>query len=250
LLAGAGNGVFHPVDFTLINRKVGKTRLGHAYGVHGITGSLGWAAAPALLVPLTLAYSWRVALVCASLLAFAVLALLLWRRRDLEVPRLVAPARGAAGGAAEHRMAFLRLPAVWLCFAFFFLYAGSLSVVQTFASQAAAQLHDVPPPLAAMCLSVYMVCSQVWCSVVSGFRPAALRTHRRRGSRCFGLHGVAGRLGSVANGVPMVFGMMGFAGYRPRATCSSSSPRPTTPPGVCTAWSIPAWISARPWCRS
>jgi FSR family fosmidomycin resistance protein-like MFS transporter len=90
LLAGAGNGVFHPVDFTLINRKVGKARLGHAYGVHGITGSLGWAAAPALLVPLTLAYSWRVALVCASLLAFAVLALLLWRRRDLEVPRLAA----------------------------------------------------------------------------------------------------------------------------------------------------------------
>jgi hypothetical protein len=30
--------------------------------VHGITGSLGWALAPAMLVPLTLAYSWRVAL--------------------------------------------------------------------------------------------------------------------------------------------------------------------------------------------
>ena len=60
-VAGVGNGVFHPVDYTLINRKVSPPRLGHAYSVHGITGSLGWAAAPALLVPLAIAFHWRVA---------------------------------------------------------------------------------------------------------------------------------------------------------------------------------------------
>jgi len=43
VIAGLGNGVFHPVDYTLFNRKVAPTRLGHAYSVHGITGSLGWA---------------------------------------------------------------------------------------------------------------------------------------------------------------------------------------------------------------
>jgi FSR family fosmidomycin resistance protein-like MFS transporter len=61
VIAGIGNGVFHPVDYTLINRKVSAPRLGHAYSVHGITGSLGWALAPAMLVPLTFAFSWRVA---------------------------------------------------------------------------------------------------------------------------------------------------------------------------------------------
>src|SRR5205814_350713 len=45
-LAGTGNGVFHPVDYTLLNRKVHPARLGHAFSVHGITGSLGWALAP------------------------------------------------------------------------------------------------------------------------------------------------------------------------------------------------------------
>src|SRR5213076_1600752 len=79
-IAGTGNGVFHPVDYTLLNRKVHPSRLGHAFSVHGITGSLGWALAPAMLVPLTLAYSWRVALVCAGLLVFAVLGLL-WLNR-------------------------------------------------------------------------------------------------------------------------------------------------------------------------
>jgi MFS family permease len=65
--------VFHPVDYTLFNRKVATTRLGHAYSVHGITGSLGWALAPALVVPLAMAFSWRVALAAAGLLALAVL---------------------------------------------------------------------------------------------------------------------------------------------------------------------------------
>ena len=55
VLGGIGNGVFHPVDYTLFNRKVAPTRLGHAYSVHGITGSLGWALAPAFVVPIAIA---------------------------------------------------------------------------------------------------------------------------------------------------------------------------------------------------
>jgi len=81
VLAGVGNGVFHPVDYTLLNRKISASRLGHAYSVHGITGSLGWALAPAMLVPIALAFSWRAALVSAGTLAFAVLAVL-WVYRD------------------------------------------------------------------------------------------------------------------------------------------------------------------------
>jgi MFS family permease len=214
VLAGAGNGVFHPVDFTLINRRVARSRLGHAYGVHGITGSLGWAAAPALLVPLTLAYSWRVALACASVLVLGVLALMLWRRSDLEVPGPATPATGPAGGGSEPLLGFLWLPAVWLCFAFFFFYAGTVSVVQTFASQAAAQLHGVSVAVAAMCLSVYMVCSAGG-MVLGGF----LVSDPERCERIVGTAvGVAACLALVialgpvpASAVPVLFGVMGFA---------------------------------------
>ena len=44
-VAGGGNCVFHPVDFTILNRRVSKARLGHAFSVHGLSGNLGWAAA-------------------------------------------------------------------------------------------------------------------------------------------------------------------------------------------------------------
>ena len=45
-LAGFGNSVFHPVDYSLLNAQVSLPRLGPAYSVHGLTGSLGWAFAP------------------------------------------------------------------------------------------------------------------------------------------------------------------------------------------------------------
>ena len=44
-LAGLGNASFHPVDFTIMNKRVSPARLGHAFSVHGITGNLGWATA-------------------------------------------------------------------------------------------------------------------------------------------------------------------------------------------------------------
>lgn len=57
----------------MLNRKVDPSRLGHTFSVHGIAGSLGWALVPAMLVPLTIHYGWRTALICAGVLAFSLL---------------------------------------------------------------------------------------------------------------------------------------------------------------------------------
>jgi MFS family permease len=213
VVAGLGNGVFHPVDYTLLNRKVHPSRLGHAFSVHGITGSLGWALAPAMLVPLTLAYSWRVALVCAGLLVFVVIVFLWFKREHLALD--VAPTHKAGPGdaAAGGNLGFLTIPAVWMCFAFFFLYAMALSGVQAFAPEAARLLHAVPAHYAAMCLTIYMVCSAGG-MVVGGF----LASDPARCERIVGAgFGVAASIALVigfadvpAMAVPVLFGAMGF----------------------------------------
>ncbi len=219
VVAGIGNGVFHPVDYTVLNRKIHKTRLGHAYSVHGITGSLGWALAPALLVPLTLAYSWRVALLCAAGLVFLVL-LVLWLQRDeIAVQPAAAPATaapGREGGMApeESAFAFLKIPAVWMCFAFFFFFAGALSIVQSFGPQAAKELHGVPAHLAAICLTVYMLCSAGG-MLLGGF----LAADPERCDRVVGVAlGIAASIALVLGFarlpgvlVPVLFGAMGLA---------------------------------------
>ena len=209
-LAGVGNGVFHPVDYTLLNGKVSAPRLGHAYGVHGITGSLGWALAPALVVTLTLAYSWRVALAAAAVLVFAVLAVLVLNRDKLTLS-VAAPVKDAP--AVDGGLSFLRIPAVWMCFVFFFWSAMSLGVVQAFAPEAARQLHAVPLPLVAMCLTAYMVCSAGG-MVLGGFLAADPARCERVVGAGFGLAVVISLVlalsGVSAWLVPVLFGIMGL----------------------------------------
>lgn len=212
-IAGLGNGVFHPVDFTLINLKVAKHRLGHAYSVHGITGSLGWAVAPVLLVPIAMASSWRVALAVAGGIALLVLAIVWLNRGVLALDRsrvVTAHAQDVAEGTFD----FLRIPAVWMCFWFFTLFAIALSAVQSFAPEAARQLHAVPMHLVAICLTTYMVCSAGG-MVFGGF----LATDPTRCERivAFGL-GVGAVIALTLAyahvapmAVPVLFGALGFA---------------------------------------
>lgn len=213
VLAGIGNGVFHPVDYSLLNRKISAPRLGHAYSVHGITGSLGWALAPAMLVPLTLAFGWRTALVCAGALAFVVLAVL-WVYRDRLALPVLAATKSDAPQLEGGSMGFLRIPAVWMCFGFFFCFAMALSVVQAFAPEAARQLHNVPLDLVALCLSVYMLCSAGG-MVLGGFLAADPARCERVIGVGFGFAAsIALALGFAdvpAWSVPVLFGLMGFA---------------------------------------
>jgi MFS transporter, FSR family, fosmidomycin resistance protein len=212
VLAGIGNGVFHPVDYTLLNRKVSARRLGHAYSFHGITGSLGWALAPAVVVPVAIAFSWRVALMTAGTVAFGVLLVLWLNRARLALPPS-APQQSATSGS-EGSFGFLGIPAVWMCFAFFFFWAIVLSGVQAFAPEAARQLHGVPVALAAMCLTVYMVCSAGG-MVLGGFLVSDPARCERVVGAGFGGAAVVALFIALAPvaalAVPALFGLMGFA---------------------------------------
>lgn len=213
VVAGIGNGVFHPANYTLLNRKVSAGRLGHAYSVHGITGSLGWALAPAVVVPLAIAFHWRVALAAAGGIVLAVLVVLWLHRARLELapaPRPAAAAHAVDGGS----LGFLRIPAVWMCFFFFLLYAGVLTGVQTFAPMAARHLLQMPVALVAVCITAYMVCS-AGAMVFGGFLasdPARCERVVAAGFGMAALVALAIGFGPVpAAAVPVLFGAMGFA---------------------------------------
>lgn len=214
VLAGVGNGVFHPVDYTLLNRKVSAARLGHAYSFHGITGSLGWALAPVLLVPLAIAFGWRTALATAGVLAFAVLFGLWLNRHRLTLPQAAPMPSRTGAQRAEGSFDFLRIPAVWMCFLFFFFFAVVLSVIQAFAPEAARQLHGVPVALAAMCLAVYMVCSAGG-MVLGGFLASDPQRCEKVVGAGFGVAALIALAIGVAPipalAVPALFGAMGIA---------------------------------------
>ncbi|MFT3813076.1 MAG: MFS transporter [Acidovorax sp.] len=162
-LAGVGNAPFHPVDFTILNKRVSPQRLGHGFSVHGISGNLGWAAAPVFLAGIATATgSWRTACFAAACMAVAMIALLFLNRDAIDDRQGQWAHQAKAGAAAapldEHPLAFLRLPSVWLCFSFFFWSTCALSAIQSFASPALQQMYGLPLATTAMVVTGYMLC--------------------------------------------------------------------------------------------
>ena len=150
VIAGCGNGIFHPVDFTLINHKVSAPNLPYAYSMHGVTGYLGWAAAPAFMVGIAELSDWHIAFLAAALLEALVL-LVLWLNRsklidNVQERRTESRADSQAsnpGRAQESEFAFLKLPAVWFCWTFFFFSMAATSSLQSFAPSALNQIYDL-----------------------------------------------------------------------------------------------------------
>jgi len=216
MLAGLGNGVFHPADLTLLNKRVSTPRLGHAFSVHGLTGNIGWAVAPVFLAGLAGLFGWRMALLAAALVPFAVL-LLLFVYRDLlrtdDVKAAVAHSRQEADAEAGGVLSFMRLPSVWMCFAFFFITAMALGGIQSFSQQSLRSLYGMSLVWATAGYSVFMVCSaagMVW----GGFLAAKASRHERTIAVAFTCAGVLALV--IASGlVPpfvavMLMGAVGF----------------------------------------
>jgi len=213
-LAGLGNSVFHPADLTLLNKKVSPPRLAHAFSSHGVSGNLGWAAAPVFMTTIAGLYDWRVALVAAAVLPFAILAVLLAYRAQLrvDVPQADAQVmRVEPGKSAE--MAFLRQPAVWLCIAFFFISAMAGTGMQGFAVPSLRELYGVSLAWATTCFTVYMLGSACG-MVVGGFLGARSTRHERTIAMAFTLAGATAILTSTAI-VPasLVVVMMAVIGF-------------------------------------
>ena len=213
-VTGLGNSVFHPADFTLLNRRVSVPRLGYAFSVHGLTGTLGWAIAPAFLAGIATFAGWRMALVGAAVLAFAVLAVLVVCRRLLN-PREVADAvasashRKTAVGALE----FMKVPAVWMCFAFFFISSISFGGVQSFAATALVELYEVPLAFATACITTYMLATAGGI-VVGGFLAARTRQHDKVIAVAFALAAAVSVLVATAiPPIPAVIALMGAIGF-------------------------------------
>jgi MFS family permease len=174
-LLGLGNCTFHPVDFTILNQRVSAPRLGYAFSMHGLTGNLGWAMAPAFMVGLSTAFDWRTAYFGAALFYVAILSLLVWQRDNLQT-HVVAHKHDEV---KEHSLAFLKIPVVWWCFAFFFLSTMTFAVVQSFSVSILQAMYHVSFEAATVALTAYMLCAAAG-MFVGGFVAARFPKHSDR----------------------------------------------------------------------
>ena len=159
-VAGVGNSIFHPADFTLLNHRVSQPRLGHAFSVHGVSGNLGWAAAPIFMAGLTHVAGWHVAGFGAAAVGAAVL-LLLWLCQgtlaDAADGVVTKPAAAVQAEPATGSLTFLSSVAVWLSFAFFLFTTMAFGILQNYSPAILSHVYGISPVLASGGLTAYLL---------------------------------------------------------------------------------------------
>jgi MFS family permease len=157
--AGLGNSIFHPADFTLLNQRVSRPRLGHAFSIHGVSGNVGWAVAPLFMAGVTSALGWHVAGFGAAAVGTAVFTTLCLRRHALADGEGLTSSGAATDDVTDRpgHFAFLTSGAVWLSFGFFLLTTMAFGVLQNFAPAILSHVYGVSLIVASSGLTAYLV---------------------------------------------------------------------------------------------
>jgi FSR family fosmidomycin resistance protein-like MFS transporter len=231
-LAGLGNSVFHPADYALLTARVSQARLGQAYAVHTSGGSLGWVAAPIVVLPVAAGWGWRAAVGTVGLAGLAAV-LVMTRQAALRG----APAVGRASGAEPAAPAGLPLllsPAILACFAYFALIAFAFVGVQAFMVSAIVTTYGVGLPQATGALTGFLVGSAA--GILAGGRLADRTTRHDRvaiAGVCLGAALMAAA-GSGWAALPVLITAVTLAGVMVGATAPSRDllVRAATPRGA------------------
>lgn len=154
-LAGAGNAVFHPADFAVINARVDQSRLGRAYGAHGLAGNIGWVLAPVIGVALAKAFGWREAVALMGAAGLCAALLLHVNRAWIEANPAAGPAR--RDPAPDGQPSPLLSRPVLMCFAYFFLLSTAQVGLQSFSVPATMAMFGLDDTQAAQSLTLFLV---------------------------------------------------------------------------------------------
>jgi FSR family fosmidomycin resistance protein-like MFS transporter len=169
-LAGLGNSVFHPADFTAMNGRVSPPWIGRAYSIHTIAGMLGWAAPPVTLLALAQHFGWRAALVQCGLAGLLLAACIAAGRGTITV----AGRSRARGGGADWRP--LLAPAIVSCLVYFILLSIAQGSLQNFLPTLLPMVQEVPFAMAAGATTLLLVGS-AFGALVGGYLADTVRNH-------------------------------------------------------------------------
>ena len=159
-VAGLGNSVFHPADFSLLNHRVSQSRLGHAFSVHGLSGNVGWALGPLLMTTTATAFGWRTAGLTAALAGGTSLSALWWNRGELSGLDVRLPEDGPQPSAKRAKVGLLnlvRLRLTWFAFSFFFFATLGFGALQNFAPSLLRDLYGLSLASGTSALTGYLI---------------------------------------------------------------------------------------------
>ena len=141
-VAGAGNSVFHPADYALLSASVDKSRIGRAFSLHSLSGTVGFAVAPLVMLGLATLWNWRIALFIIGAAGIGAAIMLTVQRKaiqDMAPGKATEPNREPK---ASNWRALMTRPMI-VFFIFYAFLAGAGSGLNTFTVTALIAIYGV-----------------------------------------------------------------------------------------------------------
>jgi MFS transporter, FSR family, fosmidomycin resistance protein len=234
-LAGLGNTVYHPSDYSLLSHHAPPEKLSQVFSYHTFAGMVGSAIAPVTLLYMQSLYGWRGAYIGASIFGLIVLAALITQPEPAAEAAL--PGRAAAKARTNIKHTSLRIlisAPILLNLAFFILTSIMGGGLNTYLVVALGALHATPPEVANVALTSLLAMNAA--GVLAGGMIAARTSH----------HAIVAASGLTVGGIvtalvglfdfPSAFliMLMGFSGFCVGMTYPSRDMlvRAVTPPGA------------------
>ncbi len=158
IVVGAGNGVFHPADYSILSARVDERYMGRAVSVHGFTGYAGWFVAPGVMLALDDWLGWRGALVAAGAVGLVIAAFVVWQGASLsedgargEVPR----DRPSFAESLRRSLDLVRSRPMLMMFSFFFITSFTTASFMSFAIVALGDVHGASTEMAGTILMAF-----------------------------------------------------------------------------------------------
>ncbi len=142
-LAGLGNSIFHPCDYSIMSARIEPSRVGRAFSFHALAGTAGYAAAPLTMLALATVMPWNVAILAPVLLAAVTALYIAARRGDFVTP--TSAGKPTVPGQSTGLGVLLHAPVIA---AFVFFALGALPAIGVTAFLPPALLSQFGTPLA------------------------------------------------------------------------------------------------------
>lgn len=159
-IAGIGNSVFHPADFSILAARLDDSVFGRAVSIHSFMGYLGWAGASLSMLPLAHLTDWRTALLIVGLVGVLITVVMLWRAGYLddggETTNTTSDGKATRLSMRDNMAVMFTLPLVMMSL-FYLLTAMATAGIMSFSIVANVTLFGVEKDFAAGILTAHLV---------------------------------------------------------------------------------------------
>jgi FSR family fosmidomycin resistance protein-like MFS transporter len=176
MMAGIGNAVFHPADYSILNGTIHESRIGRSFSAHTFCGNIGDSLAPVVILTVATIWNWRVGVLASCIVGVAILIGMVtqWKRIEEAIPKPkeekldstdVATTDDAIAAAEtdistwEAVKQVILSPAMLFLFLFFALQQLGSGGFRTFAVAGLVTLHDTPVAIAGAALTGFLFAS-------------------------------------------------------------------------------------------